>query len=256
MYLIDKLSYDNGLKEAHPVEKFLFSMGALAFALITMNPVVMSILFIIMGILIVVLAGISLRDYMKLLCIPFVFILLSVITVIVEINSAPGKSICSVRLFYITFAVSMKSLVSGGTLGLKAFASVSCLYFFILTTPVSDVEYILKKMKLPVLFREMFMMIYRFIFVTVDMAERVVISQRSRGGYSSFRKGVYSIGMLASSVFVKSFFFGKASYNAMLSRGYDGELNVVDPMFRYSAVNIIMTALFYLCFIFLVIRFG
>lgn len=246
MHLIDKLSYNNGLSDVHPVEKFVFSMGALAFVLVTSNSYLMFLLFILMSLLIIVFAKTGFLNYLKLLCIPALFIFLSAVTLVMEIDPAAEGAL----------SINPRGLVYGGTLCLKAFSSVSCMYFFILTTPVADVEFILKKMSFPLLFREIFMMVYRFIFIIVDKAEMIAVSQLSRGGYSSLGNRVKSAGMLASSVFVKSYFFSRASYSAMLSRGYDGEFNVIDSEYRYSALNIFLIVSFFLCFIFLVIRFG
>lgn len=234
----------------------IFSMGALVLSILTGNPVLLAVLLFVMSMVIVYAAGVKIHEYIKLLSIPFVFILLGVITIIVEINAHPGDYIRGFEFRHIRFSISINSVYEGRMLFLRSFTSVSCFYFFILTTPVSDVEYILKKMRLPALFREMFMMIYRFIFITAEMAERIMISQRSRSGYTSFKKSIQSIGILASSVFVKSFFSGKASYNALLSRGYDGELNVIDSVYRYSPLNIILIVFFHSCFISLILWFG
>ncbi len=238
------------------MEKMFFTMGALFLSLFTDNPVIMVSLLITMSFIIVFAAGIELLDYIKLLSIPFIFILSGVLTIIVEINSQSGNYIWQGRFAGLVFSISAQSAVSGGILFLRSFTSVSCLYFFILTTPITDVEYILKKMKLPVLFREMFMMIYRFIFVTAEMAGMIIISQRSRSGYNSIKNCINSIGILASSVFVKSYFFSKASYNAMISRGCDGGINVLESEYKYSAINIAFIIFFNFCFIILILRFG
>lgn len=256
MHLIDRLSYYGRFKNYHPMEKMFFSLGALSLSLSTDNPVIMACLLIIMSLIIVFPAGIKIVDYVKLLSIPFIFILSGVLTIIVEINSQSGNYIWQGRFTGLVFSVSAESAVSGGILFLRSFTSVSCLYFLILTTPITDVEYILKKMKLPALFREMFMMIYRFIFVTAEMAGMIVVSQRSRSGYNSIKNSINSIGLLASSVFVKSYFFSKASYKAMISRGCDGGINVLERAYKYSAVNIVFIICFNFCFIILILRFG
>jgi cobalt/nickel transport system permease protein len=238
------------------MEKMFFTMGALSFSLITDNPVLMVSLLIMMSFIIVFAAGIKAADYIKLLSVPFIFILSGVLTIIVEVNSLSGDYIWQRGFSGLVFSITPQGLVAGGTLFLRSFTSVSCLYFFILTTPITDVEYILKKMRLPALFREMFMMIYRFIFVTAEMAGMIVISQRSRSGYSSFKNRLNSIGLLISSVFIKSYFFSRASYNAMLSRGCEGGVVVIESACRYSAVNISIIILFHICFIILILRFG
>jgi len=256
VYLIDRLSYSNSLKNVHPMEKMFFTIGALILSIITGNPFIMSGLLLLMSYIIVSAAGVKLSDYIKLLSVPLVFILAGVLTIVVEVNPVDGVYILSGEFAGVVFAVSKDSVFSGGILCLRSFTSVSCFYFFILTTPVADVEYILKKMKLPALFIEIFMMTYRFIFVTAEMAGMIVISQRSRSGYNSLRNSVNSIGLLASSVFVKSYFFSKTSYNAMLSRGCDSGINVIDNSYRYSAANIFLIVSFNICFVILILRFG
>jgi cobalt/nickel transport system permease protein len=238
------------------MEKMFFTLGALSFSLITNNPVLMASLLFMMSFIIVFAAGIKAADYIKLLSIPLIFILSGVLTIIVEVNSQSGNYLWQREFSGLVFSINLQGLVSGGSLFLRSFTSVSCLYFFILTTPITDVEYILKKMRLPALFREMFMMIYRFIFVTAEMAGMIVISQRSRSGYSSFKNRLNSIGLLVSSVFVKSYFFSRASYNAMLSRGCDGSIDIIESGYRYSAVNIFFIIFFNLCFVILILRFG
>ncbi|PKL15525.1 MAG: cobalt ECF transporter T component CbiQ [Spirochaetae bacterium HGW-Spirochaetae-5] len=256
MYLINRLSYSGSFKNVHPMEKFFFAMGALTLSLVTDNPVLMACMLFMMSFIIISAAGIKTADYIKLIFIPFVFILSGVLTIIIEINSQPAGYLWQREFAGVNFYVSEQSALSGGILFLRSFTSVSCLYFFILTTPITDVEYILKKMRLPALFREMFMMVYRFIFVTAEMAGMILISQRSRSGYSSFKNRLNSAGLLISSVFVKSYFFSSASYNAMLSRGCDGGIDVIESGYRYSVVNIFLIILFNLCFVILILRFG
>jgi len=256
VYLIDRISHANRFKNVHPVEKFIFTIGALVLSIVTQNPAIMAVLFILVSLIIVNAAGVKFSDYVKLLSVPFIFIVFGVLTIIFEIDGNPVSHIWHAESAGVTFSISNESASEGGILFLRSFTSVSCFYFFILTTPVTDVEFILKKMKLPSLFIEIFMMTYRFIFITAEMAGMIVISQRSRSGYSTFRNGLKSIGLLASSVFVKSYFFSKVSYNAMLSRGCDGVINVIDDTFRYSAVNIFIIAFFNICFIILILWLG
>ncbi len=48
-------------------------------------------------------------------------------------------------------------------------------------------------------------LIYRFIFVLMETADTMVIAQSSRLGYSSIISGYRSLGVLVSSVFIRSY---------------------------------------------------
>lgn len=240
----------------HPVEKFIFTMVSVIIVLVSENPAVPVMMFILMTCIIIFASGVNGILYTRLMLIPLIFIIFSIFTVMIKINSPVSGNIFTMKIFSITAGADKRSISEGGILFLKSLASVSGFYFFILSTPVVDFEYILKKLRFPQFFREMFMMVYRYIFILAGMSHVIYISQKSRLGYVSLWRGIRSSGSLASGVFVNSLIFGKKSYQAMLSRGYNGELKVIDMKYRFSPLNCIIIGLVELCFIILVIRYG
>jgi cobalt/nickel transport system permease protein len=110
-------------------------------------------------------------------------------------------------------------------------------------------------LRVPLIFREMFMLVYRFIFIVAAISHNIFLSQRLRLGYTSARNRFRSSGGLASGVFVKSFIFGSRSYQALLARGYDGDLKVIDLKYTLSPVNWMCITAIESCFILLVIWF-
>jgi cobalt/nickel transport system permease protein len=206
------------------------------------------LMFAVMTLAVKYAAGVSFKLYFRLLMIPAIFIIISIITIIVKINAPETGNIFTVSILSVTAGADMMSLKTGGQLFLKSFASVSCFYFLILSTPVADFEYILKTLRFPLFFREMFMMVYRFIFIVTGMSTTIYISQKARLGYTTLNRSFKSFGALASGVFINSLVFGKKSYNALLARGYDGELKIIDMRYKISPVNCLVILAVELCF--------
>jgi cobalt/nickel transport system permease protein len=130
------------------------------------------------------------------------------------------------------------SILVATRLFLKSLASVSCLYFLTLTTPVFEVLSVLRKLKVPKLFIELMGLIYRFIFVLLDTANMIYISQNSRLGYSTMRNSYNSLGKLISALFISSYKRSQDIYTAMESRCYDGDINLLENDYKYSYKNI------------------
>lgn len=247
MYLIDKISYNKNV--IHPVEKFVFSLGSIIIVLLSSNVYTPCILFALMTLLIFLITKIKISIFVKLLSIPFLFISLSIITLIININVNTATELFSIKFFSLSISVNEYSLLTGQLMFIRAFASVICFYFLILTTPIIEIEYILKKIKTPQFIREMFLLIYRYIFVVTGMFTNIIISQKSRSGYSTISNRMNSIGVLASAVFVKTLVFGKKSYQALLARGYEGEIKYIDREYSVSLRNWIFIVIIQVLFI-------
>src|SRR3712207_9439472 len=85
MLLIDKYAYTNRLKDLNPMTKFLFSLSILIFSLSNKNIFVFGGILIFLSLLTMYVVRISLKKYLKLLSIPFIFLMVSIITMIFSI---------------------------------------------------------------------------------------------------------------------------------------------------------------------------
>ena len=110
---------------------------------------------------------------------------------------------------------------------LTAMASVSCLYALSCHTPMTDFILFLKRIHVPALLIELMVLIYRFIFILLDCAHAISISQRARLGNKDFKTSLRSFSALISSLFIRAVSRSSILYDAMESRCYDGVLNVL-----------------------------
>ena len=100
---------------------------------------------------------------------PAVFLLVGTVAIAVNFTTEP-MDLWNLQIGNHYIATSVYSLTYAIKAYFIALASVSCLYFLSLTTPMLDLVQVMKKCKLPWLFVELTILMYRFIFVIGDMA--------------------------------------------------------------------------------------
>lgn len=240
MISIDKFAYISGLKKVNPMEKFTFAMLTMIVCIALNNIIDSIIILLLMTIITVTLGKIPLKTYIKLMIIPLAFLIIGVITIAINVVGTSFDLIFSFTIFNIKLGCTYDSILTATGLFLKSIASVSCLYFLTLTTPVFEILSVLKKLKVPKLFVELMGLIYRFIFVLLDTTNMIYISQNSRLGYSTLKIGFNSLGKLIANLFISSYKRSQDIYTAMESRCYDGDINLLENNYTYSYKNILL----------------
>jgi|Deesub1362A_J573_1020465.scaffolds.fasta_scaffold04788_3 cobalt/nickel transport system permease protein len=237
--LIDNYAYTNKLRNVHPGEKLAFALITMAIGFIPNLYVHLVIIFII-AVVLVFKAGIPARVFCKLLFLPFSFLFIGILTIVINPITEGDKAVMAFKVFNASVGITQESLRAGGLLFFRTFALISCFYFLSLTTSVVDLMMVLKRFGVPAIFLELMHLIYRFLFVLMETAERIYISQCSRLGYSSLKTSFYSLGMLTSSLFTKAYRDAEMLHVALEARGYDGELNVLEGEYCVSIKNIFL----------------
>ncbi|KHO61200.1 cobalt ABC transporter permease [Thermoanaerobacter sp. YS13] len=240
--LIDSYAYTNRMYNVHPVEKLLFAFLTMILCFefdAYTNIAVIILIFVIT----VFKAKIPAKVYIKLMLIPFSFLIISIITLIINVIGNKSAALISFNIFGVTLGITAQGINTAVILFFRALAIVSCLYFLVLTTPVVDIINILKKLKIPSLFLELLQLIYRFIFVLTQAANEIYISQNSRLGYATLKNGYRSLGLLIFSLFIKSYKNSEDLYVTLEARGYNGEIKVLSKDYKFCYKNIIFIAL-------------
>lgn len=239
MLSLDKVAYISKFLKINPSEKITYSILTM-FTVLVLNDIYISILVLsLMYISVVFLAGIENKIFFRLMSIPLIFLLISVVTILIsevvpEIEYVYQFSLLGYRLGFMR-----ESLELGSKLFFKALASISCLYFIILTTPVIDIIYFLEKIKLPKILTEIIGLVYRYIFVLIEATQLIYVSQDSRLGYSTLSKSFASAGKLISSLLLKALKQADESFMSMEARCYNGEIKFLSSGYIYSGKNYI-----------------
>ena len=225
---IDALAYSSRMRSWNAGYKVLLATICLILCIAFNNIYVSIAVILMMGYLTVVIGELEFDHYISMMTIPIVFMVVGAITIAIGYSLKPiGEYNLHVfGLFYIYW--SRKSLLMAAVLILKAFGAVSCLYMMTLTTPLTELVSVLRKVHLPKLIVELMNMIYRYIFIMLDTYGRLKNSAESRLGYCDFKTSCYSFGQIASNLFIVSLKKANAYYNALEARCYDGELNFLE----------------------------
>ena len=138
--LIDKISYNNLMRDINPGIKVLFTV-VLLFILLSVDKMEIFIFnFLIFNLIINKILKVSIKDMIKLYLIPVFFLLTTLFSLLL---------------------VSANITIFLG----RALAAISVVYALICSTPIIDFDYVFMKVKMPKIFREMFLLVYKYIFI-------------------------------------------------------------------------------------------
>lgn len=182
--------------------------------------------------------------YMKLLLAPLGFA--GVGTIIIAFFSGSGQEIFSFTALGYPLAVRADGLNLAGLVLARSVSGMCCLYFLALTTPMVELFAVLKATRLPDTVIELSMLIYRYIFVFLDMALSIKYSQTVRLGYGNFKHSFHSFSMLVSTLFIRSWEQGERLFVSMNSRCYDGKMSVFENKRPVKAPELLLTSIYFL----------
>lgn len=233
MIMIDKMAYISNLRYKDPNLKCFFAFFTLVICIVASSiPLSLSILFM-MAFITLFVNKTQVKYYMKIMSIPLAFILISTTTIMVNLTKEP-LDLFSINVGEFYLSVSTSSFYLGMNLILKSLASVSCLYFLTLSTTFTDILLVLKNIHCPRILIELMLLIYRYIFVLLDIASNIRLSQKSRLGNKDFKTSLKSTGEMLSILLVRSLKKASNLYDAMEARCYTENINV---LFEYKKAS-------------------
>ena len=157
MILFDKLSYSSPVRQTSPALKSLFAVGSLVICVSFRQVSVCVLVLCCMAACTLQFANVTPRRYLRFLLGPLVFLALSSVAVLFFVSSSP-QELFSFRLFSRYIGISRLSFSNWYSLMAVAFSGVSCLYFLILTTPVTDLLAVLRRLHCPWLLLELMLL--------------------------------------------------------------------------------------------------
>ncbi len=244
IYSIDYYSYISKIRNWNPLYKVLLAFLTLLFCIIADNPYVSIVTIVTMGVITVYFGGISIHQYISLLKIPIAFMIMGSIAIALGISFSPlGQYSLNCHWFYIY--TSDKNILKTINLMLKAFGAISSMYMMTLSTPASEIISVLRKVHVPKIIIELMNMIYRFIFIIMDVQCKMKNSAQSRLGYIDFKTACYSFGSTAGNLLIVSLKKANSYYNAMESRCYNGEMLFLEEEKAVTFKQIFMFVLYF-----------
>ena len=149
--------------------------------------------------------------------------------------TVPGKSLLSFSIGAWDLSLSQPGLERFLSIALKSWISVQAAILLASTTPFPDLLLAMRAIKIPRLLVSVFGLMWRYLFVLVDEALRLMRARTARSGQSNLpglKTGGKLIwrakvtGGMAGSLFLRGIERSDRIYMAMLARGYDGEVRI------------------------------
>ncbi len=202
-------------------------------------PVYILLFAIILCVEIVSELGVGFVMKRAVLAFPFVLAALPVIFTI------PGTVIFSFNLGPWTISATVEGIERFISIALKSWISVQAAIILASSTPFPELLTAMRALRIPRLLVSIFGLMFRYLFVLVDEAMRLIRARASRsgqtgnpnlktGGTLAWRATV--AGGMAGNLFLRAYDRSDRIYMAMVSRGYDGEVRST-PLPKISLTN-------------------
>jgi len=202
-----------------PWTKFFLLILIVLMLTLTRSLVILAALYVLI-LLVYCLAGLPVKKLFQWYTMPVIF----VITLVgILAWTEPGTAVFAVPLPGLTLTLTNNGILLVATLFLKALISISYSLFFLMTTRYEYFSGIIYRL-FPEPLDQIFLMAYRFLFLTLAMTGSMLKAVRSRGG--GLIRSVSVQGKLfaeiAGLVFIRSFERAERVHKAMIARGYSG----------------------------------
>ena len=174
------------------------------------------------------LAGLPVKKLFAWYALPVIFVL-SLVGLLAF--TEPGTPVISFVVFGVTITLTDNGILLVFTLLLKALISVTYSLFFLMTTKYEHFAGMIFLI-FPSPLDQIFLMAYRFLFLTLAMTGSMLKAVRSRGGglARSIRMQGRIFAEVFALVFIRSFERAERVHKAMVARGYHGTFGAGGPI--------------------------
>ncbi len=127
---------------------------------------------------------------------------------------------------------------------IRSLASSAALFSIVLTIPAIDLATTCQKIGCPPILIELSLLVYRFIFLLADTAQKIITAQVSRGGYRTHQIGMNSLNLLVRQLIGRTASRYQQLTLGVKSRGFQQEFRFWQPQShqysgRYAIESII-----------------
>ena len=112
----------------------------------------------------------------------------------------------------------------------KSWLCILCLIILSSSTKFEELMHGMYRLKVPQVFVQITSFMYRYMFVLADQAMRMQMARDSRNFGLNRRNIFKTMGNMIGMLFIRSYERAERIYAAMLSRGYNGEIIVVNQL--------------------------
>ena len=203
MNTIDSLATNNRPTKTNPVLKAGLGIFFLALAFFIDRWEIHLAIVILTLIVVRFVAKINLKKFIKLYKIPAAFIVLGVISILIGFGYNTENYTHYIKIGNI-YAGFQKSMINDAKLILsRSLAAISATFFISVTTPITQLAQVLKKMHVPQEFIEQMILMYRFIQIFSIELEAMHSAGELKHGFESPKTWLRSISEITKMLFFR-----------------------------------------------------
>ncbi len=205
------------LNRVHPLNKVSFLLLFIGFSFLSGSGGFLFLEGLSVVVFILFTVRIPFGKLLKMLSLPFGFILLGVLPLLIE--KATPQSLFSWQ----GWGISRNGVQATFFILGRSFALTAAMYWFILVVSVQELVYLFRKIKLPAVFIDIVLLVYRNIFLLLGVSEQIRQTQTCRMGYNGMQNSYRSLVTLLGQTLVISYHRADRQYNSIMTRGYQSE---------------------------------
>lgn len=226
MLEIDNCAYLNNIKDVNPLIKLGITFIGVTASMLTQNANIHILIMLFMTALILFIARVDMKLYIKCLKIPIIFLIIGIGLNLINISFENKDYIFNVNILGLYIGTTEFAIKSSVNILLRAMSCIISIYFLILTTPFNQLIIVLKKLHIPHTLIELMILIYRFIFIFIEEAEEIYKSQQLKLGYTNLRTSYNSMSLLIKTLFFRMMRRYEDMSISLDIKLYDGKFHV------------------------------
>ncbi|MDU3336631.1 cobalt ECF transporter T component CbiQ [Paraclostridium bifermentans] len=226
MLEIDNCAYLNNIKDVNPLIKLgITSIGVIA-SMLTQNAKIHILIMLFMTSIIIFIARVDVKLYIRCLKIPMFFLVLGIGLNLINISFENKDYIFNINILGLYIGTTEFAVKSSVNILLRAMSCIISIYFLILTTPFNQLIIVLKKLHIPHTLIELMILIYRFIFIFIEESEEIYKSQQLKFGYTNLKTSYNSMSLLIKTLFFRMMRRYEDMSTSLDIKLYDGKFHV------------------------------
>ncbi|MHB8875576.1 MAG: cobalt ECF transporter T component CbiQ [Myxococcaceae bacterium] len=149
---------------------------------------------------------------------------IALVLVVLQAFLTGTTPLCRFSVAGLALTATREGVWHGLLIGSRVLGAVTVMLLLSSVTPAHEIFRALRWLRAPQGWVEVALLTYRYTFFLVEVAGAVSAAQRIRLGYCGFRRSLASASQLSGTVLVRAMDQAVRSHEAMVLRGYRGEL--------------------------------
>lgn len=200
MQSLDALSYQSRWRQRDPRAKFALYVLMMVLAM-SLPPAGQAALLIIIAAFTCWLLRVSPLRYLKWLLIPFSFLAVGLVAIIISFARQPDVLLWSIHLGKYWIGLDPAGIATANLTFWRSMAALAATFWFMLNMPFEQLIKLMKHGRIPLVLIEQILLTWRFIFIFLEEAAVIYHAQSLRFGYRNLRTGYRSLAMLVTMLF-------------------------------------------------------